>query len=179
MALHNITTIPQTRWEIDPEHTTITFSMGQHRIHRVRGQFHDVHGWVLTSGEEQDEVEIRAEVDAASVDTRVKTRDRHLRSARFLDVERYPTIIFTGTAVEKLGGHLFRLAGDLTVRGITQPVEFEAAVEEGDTGPRIVAHAAVDRRAFKIGPWAMTLIAGDRVTLEIEATLHADVGTGR
>jgi len=78
---------------------------------------------------------VDVEIDAATVDTREERRDAHLRSADFLDAERFPTIAFRSTRVEPGRGDAFRVVGDLTIRGVT----------------RRVRSSLGGRRAFRVG----------------------------
>ena len=70
-----------------------------------------------------------------SVDTRDDRRDGHLRSPDFLDAEKYPTIEFRGRRVETVGGERYRVVGDLTIRGVTRPVELDLTYDGQATDP--------------------------------------------
>jgi polyisoprenoid-binding protein YceI len=174
MALHTISSTPQTYWEIDPENTSIEFAIGKSFLHRVRGRFHGVRGSVVTRGDQIDDATIEVEIDAASIGTRLKVRDRHLREDRFLGVERFPTISFVSTRVEEHGPDQFRVFGELTIRGIPRQIVLDARVEQRDAeGGTIAAHAVLDRRDFQIGPKPMGLVVGNAVAVQIALTLRA------
>ena len=174
MAQRNISTSPRIRWDVDPENTTIEFAIGKSPLHRVSGRFHGAHGWVITSGGRVSEALIQVEIQAATIDTRSKLRDWHLRTSQFLAVKRFPTILFASTRVEDHGSDGVRVFGDLTIRDITQEVVLEAQVEhDDDERVRIVAHTMLDRRDFKIGPKAMGLVVGNDVAVEIALELNA------
>jgi polyisoprenoid-binding protein YceI len=174
MDLHTISSTPQTHWEIDPENTSIEFAIGKSHLHRVRGRFHGVRGSVAGFGERADDVMIQVEIDAASIDTRVQLRDWHLRTGQFLAVKRFPTISFASIRVEDRVQQGLRVFGDLTIRGITQPIALDAAVDQrDDASARITAHTLLDRRAFKIGPRAMGLVVGNEVPVQIALALRA------
>lgn len=174
MALHDISSIPQTYWEIDPENTSIEFETGKSFLHRVRGRFHGVRGSVVTVGDRIDDAKIEVEIDAASIDTRLKMRDRHLREDRFLGAERFPTISFRSTRVQEHGPDGLHVFGELTIRGITRQIALDARVEQRDAeGGRIAAHTVLDRRDFKIGPKPMGLVNGNVVTIRIALAVRA------
>jgi polyisoprenoid-binding protein YceI len=118
-------------------------------------------------------------IDAASLDTDNETRDNHLRSADFLDVEHHPTIDFRSAKVELLGDDQLRVTGDLTIRGVTREVgldaEYLGAEKDpwGNTRIGFAAKTAVDREQFGVS-WNQILetggvLVGKRADIEIEA----------
>src|SRR5690606_3770484 len=111
------------RWTIEPTHSNLEFRVKHLGISTVRGKFKVFEGHVdvADSGEVK---EIVARIDAASIDTNVEQRDNHLRSADFLEVETHPEMIFRSTEVERAGEHDYRVKGELTLRGVTRPVNF-------------------------------------------------------
>lgn len=110
-------------WTIEPTHSNLEFRVKHLGISTVRGKFKVFEGHVDVddSGEVK---EIVAKVDPASVDTNVEQRDAHLRSADFFDVEKHSEMEFRSTEVERKGEHDYRVKGELTLRGVTKPVEF-------------------------------------------------------
>jgi len=170
----------QTHWEIDPEHTTVTFTIGKSRLHRVRGQFRRVRGSAVAYGDPHDEsggyssATIEAEIDAASVDTGITIRDWHIRTAQFLKVKRFPTLTFQSARVEDLGQDRLRVSGELMIRGIARRVAFDATVEQRDSErAQITASTVLDRRDFKIGPKPMGLLVGNDLAVQVELVLLA------
>ncbi|MEU6522911.1 YceI family protein [Streptomyces sp. NPDC046924] len=109
-------------WMFDQAHSTIGFAARYAVVTRIRGSFTDFDGWLRLDGERPESSGAGVVVRTATVDTRVAQRDRHLRSADFLDAERYPTITFRSTHIEQVGDDRFRMTGALTVKGRTHPV---------------------------------------------------------
>ncbi|MGP3732263.1 YceI family protein [Streptomyces sp. GDS52] len=109
-------------WMFDQAHSTIGFAARHAVVTRVRGSFTDFDGWLRLDGERPESSGAGVVIRTATVDTRVAQRDRHLRSADFLDVERYPTITFRSTYIEQVDDDRFRMTGALTVKGRTHPV---------------------------------------------------------
>lgn len=174
MALQDISSISQTHWEIDPKNTTIAFDMGIPVLHRVKGRFHGVRGWVMTSGDNLGDAMVHVNIDASTIDTRLKVRDGHLHRDLFLWTDRFPTISFTSTRVTESGEGTLRVAGDLTIRGITKPVTLDAVVEQRDGGMAVIAASTVlDRRDFGIGPKLMSVTTGNKVAVQITLALRA------
>src|SRR5678816_3844896 len=91
-----------TTWNIDPVHTTVEFKDRHMMITNVKGHFKPISG-VITVDEDITRSHVEASIDAASIDTREPDRDTHLRSAEFLDVEKFPTLTFTSTRVTRAG----------------------------------------------------------------------------
>lgn len=172
----------KTTWRIDPAHSEIGFAVKHMMITRVRGRFSEVSGALLMDEAEPNDSEVRVEIDAASIDTRQEDRDEHLRSGDFLDVENHPKLRFESTRVE--GARLdpdatFTVAGDLTIRGVTRPVEMDATYEGGGTDPwggeraAFSAETTIDRREFGL-EWNQALETGG-ILVGNEVRIHLDV----
>jgi polyisoprenoid-binding protein YceI len=113
------------KWKIDPDHVSAGFAVRHMMVTIVQGLFTKVSGAILFDPEEPGATSLGIEIDAASIYTGVERRDNHLRSPDFFDVEKFPTIYFKSTAAEVVGLNVLKVAGDLTIRGITQPVSFD------------------------------------------------------
>lgn len=175
------TTAP-TRWTIDASHTTVGFSVRHMMITNVRGELTLGEGVVEHDARSPERSTVRATVDVASIDTREPKRDAHLRSADFFDADNHPTITFVSRSVKPAGKGRFALQGDLTIRGVTQPVTFDVEdVTEPQKDPwgnlRIGAHAKtrIQRSAFGM-TWNAALEAGgllvsDDVTITVDVSL--------
>src|SRR5690242_21839117 len=88
-----------TTWNIDPVHTHAEFKIRHMMITNVKGHFKPVNGVITIDEDDITRSRVEASIDAASIDTREPDRDAHLRSAEFLDVEKFPTLTFTSTRV--------------------------------------------------------------------------------
>jgi polyisoprenoid-binding protein YceI len=165
-------------WKIDSSHSTVGFTARHLMISKVRGSFSSYAGSIQI-GPTPQESSVEVTIDAASIETRDEQRDAHLRSGDFLDVEHHPTLHFRSTGVGQTGPSTGTVRGDLTIRGVTRPVELEVELlgVVGDPwgGQRlgIVARGEIDREAFGL-TWNMALEAGGvlvgrKIQLEIEA----------
>lgn len=121
-------------WTIDGTHTHVAFAVRHMAISTVRGRFGTVSGTAETGADGTLE-RIDVTIDARTIDTGEPQRDAHLRSADFLDVEAYPHITFRSTDVRRLRDGRYRITGDLTIRGQTRPVTFEAETVGPMTDP--------------------------------------------
>jgi polyisoprenoid-binding protein YceI len=115
--------LPAGHWAIDPAHSGIEFGIKHLLITTVKGSFNDFEGSIDIS--EDGRVSAVATIRAASIDTNEPRRDEHLRSADFFAAEQFPEIRFQSTSVEQVEGNRFRVAGDLTIKGATQPLELD------------------------------------------------------
>jgi len=169
-------------WTIDPVHSHVSFSVRHLMVSKVRGSFRTFSGAIEVP--ENGEPTATAEIAVDSFDTGNAQRDGHIRSADFLEVETYPTMNFRSTGLRASGSD-FILDGELTLHGVTRPVELELefnGVNAGmGNGPvaGFEARTVLNRRDFGIDI-SMPLegggvVVGDKVnvTLEIEASLQA------
>lgn len=109
-------------WEFDPAHTGVHFKVRHLMISSVRGEFEKVFGKIVYNEADVTKSTADITIDAASINTRVEKRDEDLRGPNFLDVVKYPTIIFKSKRVEKTRKGRLKMTGDLTIRGVTKEV---------------------------------------------------------
>jgi polyisoprenoid-binding protein YceI len=113
------------KWKIDPDHSVAAFTARHFMITLVRGQFNTVSGFIQFDPEDPTRGSVEVSIETAGVHTGIPKRDEHLRSADFLDVEHFPTITFKSSRIEPVGVNLFKVEGDLTLRGKTRPVTLD------------------------------------------------------
>src|SRR5690348_14574015 len=168
-----------TTWNIDPVHTTAEFKVRHMMITNVKGHFKPVTGVITIDEADISKSHVEASIDAASIDTREPDRDTHLRSADFLDVEKFPTLTFTSTRVTPKGKGDLEVEGDLTIHGVTRKVTF--AVEGpsepgkdpwGNTRIGLSATTKFNRKDFGL-TWNAALetggiLVGDEVTITLD-----------
>ena len=114
-------------WAIDPAHTTVGFAVKHLGIATVRGKFEEFEG-TLELGEDVSSARAYGTVQAASINTNEGTRDEHLRSADFFGVEANPELRFESTAIHPVDEETFKIEGDLTMNGVTNPITLTAEV---------------------------------------------------
>ncbi len=113
-------------WSIDVAHSEVNFRI-RHFMSRVSGTFTDWSGTIQADPANWGRGSVTATINVASIDTRQERRDADLRSARFFNVDSFPTITFVSTSVTQQGDSL-TIAGDLTMRGVTRPVVLRGMV---------------------------------------------------
>ena len=142
-------------WTVDAGHSTIGFVVRHVMVAKVRGQFAGFSG-TITIAEDALQSKVEASVDAASITTGDEARDGHLKSADFFEVEAHPTWTLVSTAITPKGDD-FVLAADLTIRGVTRPVEFDlefagvATDPWGNTKAGFSAETEISRKDFGLG----------------------------
>jgi len=168
-------------WAIDPGHAEVGF-VGRHLLFtKVRGRFPGVQGAVTIAQDPADSA-LEVVIDMASVSSGDRTRDDHLRSPDFFDVQRHPTATFTSTAV-RWHGTRGSVTGNLTIVGVTRPVTldvvFAGAVRDPWGADRAVfsASAQVNREDWGL-TWNMALETGG-VLVSKDIRLEIEVETVR
>lgn len=117
------TAFAQTTWTIDKAHSKIGFNVTHMAVSEVEGNFRDFDASLVTTAADFNGAEVNFTAKTASIDTDIERRDNHLRSADFFDAEKYPELTFKGKLLKKGGKYV--LKGDLTMHGVTKPVEFD------------------------------------------------------
>src|SRR2546423_6570423 len=112
-------------WVFEPGHTAAEFCVRHMMVTWVRGHFKDIHGSLEFDPDNPATLSLGVTIAAQSLWTGETERDKHLRSADFLDVTNHPTITCRSTKAERVGASDYELAGDLTVRGVTRPVPLD------------------------------------------------------
>ena len=165
-------------YKLDVAHTRVGFSARHAMVSKVRGQFDQFDGSVYLDAENPANSRVELTIQAESIDTRNADRDNHLRSNDFLAMKEYPEITFRSTNVDKVDDTHYRVTGDLTIRGVTNPVtlDFEftgTAVDPyGNQRAGFEGSGTINRKDWGI-TWNAALDGGgvmvsDRITLEFE-----------
>jgi len=167
-------------YEIDPQHLTLGFLVEHVGFARVLGRFPEAEG-TFTFDEATGEISnVRVVVKTASVDTTVEPRDRHLKSADFLNVEKFPEMVFESKGTTKLEGRRGELRGVLTLVGITRPLALSVAWNKSATSPLpgkpyvagMSARGSFRRSEFGMSYGLADGLVGDDVELLVELEAH-------
>jgi polyisoprenoid-binding protein YceI len=173
--------ILKTTWKIDPAHSSAQFVVRHMMITNVRGSFSNVQGTIVWDADDPAASSMDATIDTTTLSTGDANRDTHVKSAEFLEVEKYPTITFKSKTITKDGDRL-KVRGDLTVHGVTKEVVLQV---DGPTEPqkdpwgntRVGASATTKIKRSEFGlTWNAALetggvMLGDEVKTELEVSL--------
>lgn len=174
----------ETTWQLDTAHTDVGFRVRHMMVSDVKGRFNEFSGTVkLDEKDIAKSLDIDVVIQAKSIDTNQQKRDDHLRSADFFEVEKHPTLKFVSKkgATKKVGKGKYKVAGDLTIRGVTKPVTLDVeGFEDSYVDPWGNAHrggtatAVIKRKDFGL-TWNKALEKGGvlvgedvKIVLEIE-----------
>jgi polyisoprenoid-binding protein YceI len=171
----------KTNWKIDPAHSSAQFVVRHMMITNVRGGFSGMQGTVVYDPADLSSSSADVTIDKTTLSTGDATRDTHVKSADFLDVEKYPTIAFKSKKITKDGDDL-KVIGDLTIHGVTKEVALNV---EGPTGEqkdpygniRVGASATTKIKRSDFGlTWNAALetggiMLGDDIKLELDVSL--------
>lgn len=175
----------QEKFNFDPVHSHIEFSVRHLMISKVKGHFNKWTGSLVVDEANPANSKVQVTIEAASVDTKEPQRDDHLRSADFFDAATYPSLTFESTQVEKVSSEEYKVTGNLTIRGVTRPVvlktEYFGRSKDPWGGERIgfSAKTSIERKdyglVFNIPLEGGGVVVGEKVeiTLEIEAIKEA------
>jgi len=170
----------QKTWTLDAAHSGVNFSVRHLVVAKVRGRFASFSANVHFDENDLTRSSVEVSIDAASIDTGVADRDKHLRSADFFDVERFPKLHFESTRVEQAGAG-YKVHGNLTVRDVTRPVvldlEYGGRAKDpwGNEKAAFAATTSLNRSDFGL-KWNQALeaggvLVGERVDIELEVEL--------
>jgi polyisoprenoid-binding protein YceI len=155
-------------WNVDPGRSTIGFkSKSFWGLAPVKGHFAEFNG----DGQITDTQTVfgRIDITAASLDTKMRKRDEHLRSADFFEVAKFPDISVVVTSAEGIDGDIVDLRAQLTVKGTTAPLPLRTKVTVLDDGAvRLSAQATIDRKDFGVDGNMIGMVSD-------KATISADV----
>lgn len=170
-----------TTLTIDPNHSSVGFAVKHMMFATVRGRFNDFTGTVRFDPDHIERSAVDVTIQTATIDTGIGARDADLRSAKFFDVEQFPTATFHSTRVEG-DGDRFVIHGDLTIKGITRPIRLKTGFQGQGVNPAgfdvagFEARGKLNRKDFDLS-WNQALesggvLVGDEValTIDVQAT---------
>ncbi|HTL48839.1 MAG TPA: YceI family protein [Verrucomicrobiae bacterium] len=166
-------------YNLDADHTTINFKV-HHLISWVNGQFKQFEGTFDYEPGKPETWKAKATIQAASIDTGVAPRDKHLRSPEFFDVDQFPTLTFESTKATAVDDKHAKLEGNLTIHGVTKPVVLDVEIlgevkdPWGNQLAGFTATTTINRKDFGL-TWNKTvetgqLLVGEDVQITIEVS---------
>ena len=170
-------------WQIDPAHSASQFAARHLGISTVRGAFTKTTGTVQYDPADLSKTAIDVTIDATSLNTRVEMRDNDLRSDKFFDVQKFPTITFKSKRAEAAGKGKLKVTGDLTIHGVTKEVVLDV---DGPAGPvkdprgntHMGASATTTIKRSDFGVSSLPAMIGDEVQITLDVGMVKPAGKG-
>ncbi|MFI2240494.1 YceI family protein [Streptomyces chrestomyceticus] len=168
------------QWRLDPDHSSIRFTARHIGLAEIHGRFNHFEGGLWIAPDMRDS-RVEVTIDAASIDSGVKMRDDHLRSAEFLDVARYPYLQFAGERFVHKGGARWAVQGVLHLHGVSRSVQLDTRYlglgtgMGGETRTACTAVTELHREDFTLD-WRKMLargIAAIGATIRVEMDIQA------
>jgi polyisoprenoid-binding protein YceI len=167
-------------YTVDVQHTRIGLRARHAMVTTVRGAFTEFAGTAHLDSADPPASSVSLRIKAASIDTGTPDRDTHLRSADFLDVDRFPELVFESTEVEQLDEDTFRVTGDLTIKDVTRPVSVDFSLTGSAQDPwgqlRVGFEGAL---TIKRSDWGLTwntaldtggVLVSDKIQIEFDVS---------
>ena len=170
-------------YTMDPAHTEVVARWNHFGFSNPSIHFGQVEGTVTYDPDNVAASSVQVRIPLAGMDSGVEAFNDHLRTADFFDAGTYPDITFTSTAVQALGANRLRVTGDLTMHGVTKPVEMAVTVNgvgthamTGQPAAGFDAEATLLRSDFGLDMYAPTVSDEVRLHITTEATVPAPEG---
>ncbi|SFD27858.1 Polyisoprenoid-binding protein YceI [Chitinophaga sp. CF118] len=168
-------------WKIDSTHSDVEFKIKHLMITNVTGYFNKYDATVESNSDDFTDAKITFEADVASITTKNEQRDQHLQAEDFFHAAQYPKLTFVSTSVKKIDNETYKIGGNLTMRGVTKPVdldvEYSGIVKDpyGQTKAGFEVKGKVNRKDFGVSFNAITdnggLMLGEEVKLQASVQL--------
>ena len=176
LALAALPVLAQDTYKIDPVHSEISFKI-RHLLAKTSGRFAKFSGAIKVDTTDISKSSVDVTIEVASLNTDNEGRDKHLKTADFFDVEKYPTITFKSTAVKEVAKGKLEVTGDFTLHGVTKRITFpitNAGTMAGMQPGTVVAGftdgaVTINRNDFGIKTYPGALGDEVAISLNIEA----------
>jgi polyisoprenoid-binding protein YceI len=164
-----------TNWTIDKNHSQVNFATKHMGVSTVRGSISGITGTIVWDEKDLSKSSVEVTMDTTTVNTNNPQRDTDLKSDKFFDVTKYPTMTFKSTSVKRVNGKL-QVVGDLTLNGVTKSVTLDVdgptAPQKGMGGKMVIGLSAsglVKRSDFAFAPKMPAMVIGDEVQFTIDS----------
>lgn len=165
-------------FELDKSHSAVGFSVKHLMVSNVKGKFNNFDGNFSFDAKAKKLSSLSGSADAASIDTDNQKRDDHLKSPDFFEATKFPKLTFEMTKFTPLKGEKAKIAGNLTIKGVTKPVVFDAEISKivqdpwGGSRMGISMSSKINRKDFGLN-WNKALetggfVVGDEVKMNVE-----------
>ena len=171
----NLSAIAQDTWNVDKAHAKITFSTVHNTISDVHGLFNGFDAYITAAQPDFSDASFTVEIDVASINTEVKMRDDHLRSADFFEVETFPKMTFKGSTLQKTSApNRYKIHGTMTIKDVTKPLVMDLwyrGTIEDDQGRSIAGFQVtgnLSRFEYNVGNDFPEFLISDEVLIKVD-----------
>ncbi len=172
----------QSKWTVDPSHSTVKFSVSHLMVSEVEGRFSKFDGAIATQTDDFNNAEVNFTVNVNSINTDNEGRDKHLKSDDFFNAEKFPNMVFKSTSFKKKNKNKYVLEGNLTIRDVTKKVKFDVTYGGTVTDPwgnvkaGFKTSTTISRKAYGLLWSKLTEAGGAVVGDEVTMTLKLEFG---
>lgn len=169
-----ISSFASAQWALDKGHSKATFIAEHHGISEVDGYFKKMDGKITSVKDDLSDAIFELTIETASINTDLEMRDNHLKSEDMFNIERFPTMTFKSTSLQKISGNKYKMSGNLTIKGITKPITLDVTMNGPAAHPNptnkklqlgIKALGTVKRSDYGIGGKLATIMVGDEISI--------------
>ncbi len=173
----SLNSFAQSVWAVDPDHSKLTFSITHLGISDIDGLFNKFEATISSNKEDFSDAVLEMTADVNSINTQVEARDKHLRSADFFDVDKFPKMYYKSTSIRKDGKEKGKYVsnGYLTMHGIVKPVELKLwyrGTMENPANKKTVAGfqvtGSIQRSDFELGEKFPEAVLSNEVILKAD-----------
>lgn len=163
-------------WSLDKSHAKLGFSVTHLMVSNVEGSFKSFDAKITSSKDDFSDAKVELTADVNSINTENDQRDEHLKKPDYFDAAQYPSITFKSTSFKKVGDKKYKAIGDLTMHGVTKPVELDVTLNGTAVHPytkKTIAGFKVSgtlkRSDFGISPSTPAAALSDEITITSNA----------
>lgn len=175
LLIMSATSFAQT-WTIDKAHSQLGYGIKHLSIAEIGGSFQEFDAKITSSKEDLSDAVVELTANVASISTGNEQRDAHLKTADFFDAEKFPTLTFKSKSFKKVGDKKYKVAGDLTLHGVTKPVTLDVVLNGTTTHPMtkktmagFKATGIIKRTDFGIAAATPSAMLSDEVAINANA----------
>lgn len=173
VCVFNMGVFSQNTYTLDKNHSKLSFTAMHFGISHVEGRFKNFEASLKANKEDFTDAAIEMTAEAKSIDTDVEMRDKDLRSPNWLDVEKYPKIVFKSTSFKKVNDNNYKLEGNITIHGITKPIVFDVVYNGKALNPMTQKYSVgftvtgkLIREDFNVGTELFAGVVGKEIELK-------------